>query len=499
VLRTLLRWCYNRSTADQGCFSRFLRFVLLFIPIDRNITFHRLIAKVVAFSAIGHTLMHFLNYANAPSQTLYIFGVWPWVSGGLIVLSMLFIYSAAFENTKMGQFEIFWYNHHFFITFFGFLLSHGHYGYQSNFWRWFLLPGALYLLERILRLYRAYQPVALLSVTVMKPNVFSLEFAKEGVFKTPYKEGQYLFLQCPPVSQIQWHPFTISSAPEEKGVTVHIRHYGDQSWTGQVLNYVSKLAPTLGQTYYTLPGQAGHLGQTHGADGRRMFCLDGPHSAPTQHVGEYSTVMVIGAGIGVTPVASTLKSVVFHRWKYSLGKTFPESAYFLWVCSHGEIDSFRFFVRWMKDAQDEVAHMRAGDAEGMRNKGFAIHCYITSAPKDAKQPDLSGDDNDIGFWGMPREERKVLKTQSSFMERDLYLAMKCPKTGSTQQFGDIYIHEGRPKWKQRFDEVRKAHPTGEVGVTFCGNPLIADDLAKQCHVASRGRKDGIFKFHKENF
>jgi len=207
--------------------------------------------------------------------------------------------------------------------------------------------------------------------------------------------------------------------------------------------------------------------------------------------------MVIGAGIGVTPVAATLKSVVYYRWKFSSGRTFPESAYFLWVCSHGEIDSFRFFVRWMKDAQDEVMHMRLMDAEGMRDKGFAIHCYISSVPKDAKVPEFD-DSEDTGFWGQPREERRLLKAQSNFTERDIYIAMKAPKKATTQ-FGDIYIHEGRPKWKQRFDEVRERHPFGEVGVTFCGNPMIAEDLGRQCHVASRGRKDGIFKFHKENF
>jgi hypothetical protein len=29
----------------------------------------------------------------------------------------------------------------------------------------------------------------------MPPVVFSLEFAKEGVFSAPYKEGQYMFIQ----------------------------------------------------------------------------------------------------------------------------------------------------------------------------------------------------------------------------------------------------------------------------------------------------------------
>ena len=47
-----------------------------------------------------------------------------------------------------------------------------------------------------------------------------------------YKPGQYLFLCCPEVSRFQWHPFTISSSPEEEFIGVHIRVVGDWTSTG---------------------------------------------------------------------------------------------------------------------------------------------------------------------------------------------------------------------------------------------------------------------------
>ena len=54
------------------------------------------------------------------------FGIWPWISGGIIMLAMLFIYSSVPDNTKRGQFEIFSYeNHHMFVIFFILLLVHG--------------------------------------------------------------------------------------------------------------------------------------------------------------------------------------------------------------------------------------------------------------------------------------------------------------------------------------------------------------------------------------
>ena len=42
-----------------------------------------------------------------------------------------------------------------------------------------------------------------------------------------YKAGQYLFLNVPAVSSLQWHPFTITSAPDDPYVSVHICQVGD--------------------------------------------------------------------------------------------------------------------------------------------------------------------------------------------------------------------------------------------------------------------------------
>lgn len=41
--------------------------------------------------------------------------------------------------------------------------------------------------------------------------------------------GQYVFLKCPSISHLEWHPFTLTSAPEEDHFSVHVRIVGD--WT----------------------------------------------------------------------------------------------------------------------------------------------------------------------------------------------------------------------------------------------------------------------------
>lgn len=56
--------------------------------------------------------------------------------------------------------------------------------------------------------------------------------------------GQYVFLNCPAISQLEWHPFTMTSAPEEDFFSVHIRSVGD--WTEKLISMVENL-PEGGQ------------------------------------------------------------------------------------------------------------------------------------------------------------------------------------------------------------------------------------------------------------
>jgi len=498
VLRSIIRWLYNRSTADEGICSRSLRAVLSFIPLDRNIDFHKLIAKVIVIGTIGHVVFHAFNYINSMDVTYSIFGWWPWISGGFLLVSMTFIYGGAAPKVKEGQFEIFWYSHHFFIMFFFMTLVHGAGGWGPNYWKFFLGPGVLYIIERLLRFYRARQDLVLLSVTHMKPNVYSLEFAKTGVFASEYKEGQYLFLCAPYISRIQWHPFTISSAPQEKTVTVHIRKCGEGSWTNELANYVSSMGPR-NATYYELTRQTATgliAGKILGPDGQQILQADGPHSAPTQHLSEYDHVMVVGAGIGCTPVASTLKSVTQHKWRYYMGKCHPDHAYFFWVMAHHEIDSFRWLIRTIKDCQDDVYDMRAKQAKDMSQKRFEFHIYVSSVPKDQKPIDVVVDD-EIGFWGVPKADDYLDKVRAPFTEADIYKVMMCPPPHA--QLGDLHIYSGRPKWGERFAAVAAAHHTGDIGVMFCGNPRIADDLQVMCMKYSSNTEKRYFKLHKENF
>jgi len=508
VCRTMLRMMYNVATLGETCFSYVLRELFEWVPLDHNHMLHKALAKITLFGVLGHTLMHFINYSIAPEPSLARFGIWPFISGMILLIIMMFIYCGGFDAVKRKTFEIFWYSHHLFIPYFILILVHGKGGLNPNFWKYFLLPGILYIIERILRVVRSKNEVRLMSVLYMEPKLLSLEFDKKSAFPSGFKEGQYLFINCPVIKKYEWHPFTISSPPQRDTFTLHIQTQGPKSWTLSVKNYLlTYLTGKKGGKIFRLksrgPDGVMRPGRVLGPSGENLFLIDGPHSAPTQHMTEYTHCMVCGAGIGLTPVAACVESVVYHRWKFSTGIAYPTHAHFAWVVSYRDIKAYRWFISRLKEVQDAVVNMRVKNAAAMSSKTFRFYIYVTSAPKDVTEEkafagleaELKGDPM---FWGLPAPEAKLDKVdtaKANFSKMDLYKAVLCPAKERT--LGDITIYSGRPKWDDRFNDLARMHPNESIGVMFCGNKFIAHDLKAACAKHTTGRMR--FTLHKENF
>lgn len=68
--------------------------------------------------------------------------------------------------------------------------------------------------------------------------------------------------------------------------------------------------------------------------------IDGPFGSASEDVFKFEIAVLIGAGIGVTPFASILKSI-WYRMNYPQGKTRLQKVYFIWVCR--DFGSFEWF------------------------------------------------------------------------------------------------------------------------------------------------------------
>lgn len=148
---------------------------------------------------------------------------------------------------KLTGFNAFWYSHHLFVIVYTMLIVHGikiyltKEWYKKTTWMYLAVPILLYMGERLTRALRSsVKPVKMLKVAVYPGNVLALHMSKPQGFK--YKSGQYMFVNCAAVSPFEWHPFSITSAPGDDYLSVHIRTLGD--WTRQLKTVFSSMSTT---------------------------------------------------------------------------------------------------------------------------------------------------------------------------------------------------------------------------------------------------------------
>ena len=69
---------------------------------------------------------------------------------------------------------------------------------------------------------------------VLPSKVVSLVIKRPPHFA--FKPGDYIFVNIPAIATFEWHPFTISSAPEQSdAISLHIRVVGH--WTRKLYEY----------------------------------------------------------------------------------------------------------------------------------------------------------------------------------------------------------------------------------------------------------------------
>lgn len=176
----------------------------------------------------------------------------------------------------------------------------------------------------------------------------------------------------------QYHPFTLTSAPEEDCISVHIRSVG---------NFTNALANALGCNFDDRSKKKGNGGSAVvGIDRNasnpdvdpslrkvlpRVY-VDGPFGSASEDVFKYEIAVLVGAGIGVTPFASILKSI-WYRMNYPQQKTRLQKVYFFWVCrDFGSFEWFRSLLMAI-EAQDLDSHI---EIHTVSKAGIALILFI---------------------------------------------------------------------------------------------------------------------------
>ncbi|XP_077992197.1 dual oxidase 1-like [Glandiceps talaboti] len=317
----LVTMCRNTITHLRSTFlSRY-------IPFDSAVDFHKVIAGTMILFTCVHVTGHSINFyhiATQPADDLtclfrdffhrshqlpkfqyWLFSTTTGITGVMLVIVLAIMVVFATPIARRYVYNAFWATHKLYLLLYILTILHGsgRLVIEPIFHYFLLGPAILFTLDKLVSISRKKDSIKVTKVELLPSDVVYLEWKRPTDFT--YKSGQWIKISSAALGENEYHPFTLTSAPHEDKLSVHIRALGP--WT---MNMQQKYNPDT-----VVDGQYPKL------------YVDGPFGEGHQDWAQYEMCVLIGAGIGVTPFASILKDVVYQpsvRFRC-------KKVYFLWV------------------------------------------------------------------------------------------------------------------------------------------------------------------------
>ena len=130
---------FSKTRDENHYFAKFFASPFTrYVPLSKNLEFHKLCAFMIFIDTFGHIICHYINLVYANQATLVLFRTYlnpsfpvlkwsgaAFFTGSVITYIMFVIYSAALQDVRMSKYEIFFSTHHCFAIFYIFLMIHG--------------------------------------------------------------------------------------------------------------------------------------------------------------------------------------------------------------------------------------------------------------------------------------------------------------------------------------------------------------------------------------
>jgi respiratory burst oxidase len=477
------------------------------VPVDQNIEFHKICGVMMILASLLHSVawicivyqmrtvsdevmatsrFRHLSFIREKSLDSLLPRIPIW-TGVVMLLITAIAGPLTHARIRRGNFNAFWMTHMLFVPFLALIVVHGVASWvqppQAYFW--VMPPLILYGIEKRYRVSNVFGGQTKIIKATFSGGTCAIFMEKPDNFH--YHPGMYMFVNVPVISRFEWHPFTISSAPEDDYLSVHIRNAGD--WTDALHKELRKCTDRAAG--WRITRASGHQDSVRDqaaaaallAEFPSIF-IDGPVGAPSQDYYRYESVVFVGAGIGVTPFASILQSIV-HQWDafrcekcnhIKMPKTFKlKKIYFYWITRDQEA------LTWFAETMNRLSAL---DVEGR----LEIHNYFSPLKDEAVIKPLHA----------------VQKFIHDSDGRDIISGL------TTKQL----THFGRPDWQKELtriatqqDAVRNGAEElvkkDRVGVFFCGPKPMGNQIRSDTTAFNLDEKrqspNVVFDFHSENF
>merc|ERR1719430_2918061 len=439
-----------------------------YIPLDSHLQFHKICAMTALFFSVIHTLGHLVNFYHVGTQPAHhlkcmskeIFfppGVKPDISywffktmtgltGIVLYCTTIIIFIFSLPAVRKKAYKFFWLSHQLYVLIYFLSLVHGlaRITQAPKFWMFFIFPGIVFMFDKVISLRRSYMELDILETELLPSDVIKIKFYRPPNYK--FLSGQYVRVSCTAVKPEEFHALTITSAPHEDYLSIHVKAIG--SWTWKLRNYFD-------------PDYRQESDPEVEDEDMPKIRIQGPFGGGNQDWYKFEVAVMIGAGIGVTPYASILNDLVFGTSTNRYSGVACKKVYFIWICP-----SHRHF-EWFIDVLREV------EKKDVTNV-LEMHIFITQ------------------FFHKFDLRTTMLYICENHFQR---LANRSMFTGLK-----AINHFGRPDMPSFLKFVQKKHSyVSKVGVFSCGPGPLTNSISTACDAVNRQRRLPYFIHHYENF
>lgn len=505
-----------------------------YLPLDHHTAFHTFSGWIIFIFGVVHTITHLINFADnvVPDPENYLrqngltpimvdyypppeggeysflewiltdrpnlFGLIPgWANPTgvllIVIVCIMFFTSQPFVRRR-GNFNLFYYCHWLYAPFAVLLILHA-----PNFSYFFPLAGIFLVLAIIQRVMYGYMTSEVNLAFLLEPKCVCLVIRKPEnlIFRT----GDWISVNIPSIASYEWHAFTISSSPELPNIiTLHIKvvgpwtqaleerifmDYSDQARSENVMNLDSNLkflphSYTNRAKMVIYDRKSSQLSEVTSKTQivQKMnpaieVRLDGPFHAPATSIFDSEHAVLIATGIGVTPMACILQSVLQRHLKRVVNC--PSCNTRFTAPQNGDVGNlkkleFIWIVRdpnealWFLDLLTGI-EMEQETLGADLPKLISITIYATRAWSNVDMDTLA--------------LRLAMNLYHKAKRRDIIYGLKTKMVG------------GRPNFSGIFSRIQYSR-VGDVSVYFCGNSTVGAILEKKCEQFK-------FSFHQEIF
>jgi len=255
---------------------------------------------------------------------------------------MIVIFFTSLEWFRRNKYEIFYFLHYFFVLFYVFGALH-----SNEMLVYTIIAVVLYVIDRIVRIVWGAFPMKTIKITYKEGDIVQVVFGKHYVARwlKLHKVGQYMFINFPTLSPLEWHPFSVSSGPDEATCEIHIKALGDMTTK---LVEGAKLKSSM------------------------WIRTDGPYGNLKLNYRRFPVFVLAAGGIGVTPVVSILKDIYRYGTLDPLArkrhKSLVQKVYFIWTIQN--LEQYAWF-------SEEIKYFLDAAKKGNSLPDLEVHVFVT--------------------------------------------------------------------------------------------------------------------------